>query len=122
MRSLSMLSLVLVGATLLAPMTQAKEHIVKMGDAKGKLVYEPKELTIAKGDTVKWEFVKAGPHNVVFDTKKVPAGTDPVKLSHKKLLSKTDPKMITKFDVAGEYNYNCTPHKAAGMVAKIIVK
>ena len=107
----------LVGAATVLPAGQvfAKEYTVNMGSKTGQLVFEPKTLSVAKGDTVKWVFVKAGPHNVVFD----PANDA---YSHKKLVVKTDPTFVTKFDKAGTFKYNCTPHKAAGMVGTITVK
>ncbi|MGA7936181.1 MAG: plastocyanin [Kovacikia sp.] len=108
----------LVGAATVLPAGQvfAKEWTVDMGDKTGKLVFVPKTLTIAKGDTVKWVFVKAGPHNVVFDDAATKA------YNHEKLIVKTDPTFVTKFDKAGVYKYHCTPHKAAGMVGEITVK
>ncbi|WP_218082335.1 plastocyanin [Anthocerotibacter panamensis] len=122
MRGLTVLSAVAIGVLFLAPMVQAKEVVVSMGSASGRLIFEPKEVTISKGDTVRWKYVKAGPHNVVFDPKKVPAGIDAVALSHKKLISKDDPTYVTKFDKPGEYYYFCTPHKGAGMVGEVTVK
>jgi len=109
-----------IGVLALAPMAQAAEVTVNMGAANGRLVFEPKEVDIKKGDTVRWVFVKAGPHNVIFD--KAPAGVDVKSLSHTKLIAKTDPSFVTKFDVVGEYKYACAPHKGAGMMGKIEVK
>jgi plastocyanin len=107
----------LVSAATILPAGQvfAKEYVVNMGTKTGQLQYEPKTLSIAKGDTVKWVVQKAGPHNVVFD------GADAA-YSHKKLAAKTDPTFVTKFDKAGTFKYNCTPHKAAGMIGEITVK
>jgi plastocyanin len=108
----------LVGAATVLPAGQvfAKEWTVNMGGKAGQLVFEPKTLSIAKGDTVKWVFVKAGPHNVVFDDAANKA------YSHEKLIVKADPTFVTKFDKAGAYKYHCTPHKAAGMVGEVTVK
>jgi plastocyanin len=111
-----------VGVLALAPLAQAAEVEVKMGAANGRLVFEPKEVTIKKGDSVRWVFVKAGPHNVMFDKAKVPAGVDAATISHKKLVNKTDPSFVTKFDKVGEYYYFCVPHKGAGMVGEVVVK
>jgi plastocyanin len=108
----------LVGVATVLPAGQvfAKDYTVEMGSKSGQLVFAPKTLSIAKGDTVKWVFVKAGPHNVVFDDAANKA------YSHEKLVVKTDPTFTTKFDKAGTYKYHCTPHKAAGMVGSITVK
>jgi plastocyanin len=108
----------LVGAATVLPAGQvfAKDYTVEMGSKSGQLVFAPKTLSIAKGDTVKWVFVKAGPHNVAFDDAANKA------YSHEKLVVKTDPSFTTKFDKAGTFKYHCTPHKAAGMVGEITVK
>jgi plastocyanin len=86
---------------------------VKMGSDKGQLVFEPKEVTINVGDTVKWVNNKAFPHNVVFE------GHD--ELSHKKLAQKPKAELESTFNESGEFTYYCAPHRGAGMVGKIIV-
>lgn len=115
-----LISALVVGMLTIAPTVLAKEHTIQMGANNGRLVYEPKALTIAKGDTVVWTMGKAGPHNVIFD--KAPAGVDVKAISHPKLVNKTDPTFKTTFTAVGDYGYNCKPHKGAGMVAKITVK
>lgn len=86
---------------------------VKMGSDKGQLVFEPKEVTINVGDTVKWVNNKAFPHNIVFE------GHD--ELSHKKLAQKPKAELESTFNEAGEFTYYCSPHRGAGMVGKIVV-
>ncbi len=86
---------------------------VKMGSDKGQLVFEPKEVTINVGDTVKWVNNKAFPHNIVFD------GHD--ELSHKKLAQKPKAEFESTFNEAGDFTYYCSPHRGAGMVGKITV-
>jgi plastocyanin len=87
--------------------------LIKMGSDKGQLVFEPKEVTINVGDTVKWVNNKAFPHNVVFE------GHD--ELSHKKLAQKPKAEFDSTFNEAGEFSYYCSPHRGAGMAGKIIV-
>lgn len=87
--------------------------VIKMGSDKGQLVFEPKEVTINVGDTVKWINNKAFPHNVVFE------GHD--ELSHKKLVQKPKAELESTFNEAGEFSYYCAPHRGAGMAGKIIV-
>ncbi|WP_287129618.1 plastocyanin [Candidatus Cyanaurora vandensis] len=120
MQRLHFVSAMVIGVLAFAPLVQAKDHIVQMGSTNGRLIYEPKTVTVAKGDTVTWTMGKAGPHNVVFS--KAPAGVDVTTISHKKLVNKTDPTFKTTFAEAGDYSYFCTPHKGAGMVGKITVK
>ncbi len=98
----------------LALPVQAETVTVKMGTDKGQLAFEPKVVTIAVGDTVKWVNNKAFPHNVVV------TGHD--ELSAKKLMQKPGQAVEATFTEPGEYDYYCTPHRGAGMVGKIVVK
>jgi plastocyanin len=88
--------------------------VVKMGSDKGQLVFEPKEVTIKAGDTIKWVNNKAFPHNIVFDASP--------ELSHKKLAQKPKAEFESTFNEAGEFSYYCAPHRGAGMVGKVIVE
>ena len=105
-----------------APATGGTE--ILMGSNTGQLVYVPNTLTIKSGETVTFKMNKAGPHNVIFE--KVP-GDDAAlitKLSQKKLLAKPGETVAVSFVGApkGEYDFYCTPHKAAGMRGKITVQ
>merc|ERR1712217_977624 len=57
-----------------APAFAAEPTVIKMGDDKARLVYEPNEATICKGDSVTWINNKGGPHNAQFD--EVPDGVE----------------------------------------------
>merc|ERR1711972_1093301 len=57
-----------------APAFAAEPTVIKMGDDKARLVYEPNEATICKGDSVTWINNKGGPHNVQFN--EVPDGVE----------------------------------------------
>jgi plastocyanin len=92
----------------------AETFTVKMGTDAGQLGFQPKELTIKPGDTVKWVNNKLAPHNAVIDGN--------VKLSHKALVFSPGESFESTFNDAGEYTYYCEPHRGAGMVGKIIVK
>ncbi len=87
---------------------------VKMGADSGMLAFQPKEITISAGDTVKWVNNKLAPHNVVFDK----AG----EFNHKGLVFAPGESFSSTFNEPGEYTYWCEPHRGAGMVGKIIVK
>jgi plastocyanin len=104
------------------PAAGAKE--ILMGSNTGQLIYVPNTLTIKSGESVTFKMNKAGPHNVVFE--KVPGDDKALieKLSQRKLLSKPGGTVVVSFAGApkGEYDFYCTPHKAAGMRAKITVQ
>ena len=87
---------------------------VKMGTSSGMLGFEPKEVTISPGDTVKWVNNKLAPHNVVVE--------GDTSLSHKGLVFSPGESFESTFNEAGEYTYYCEPHRGAGMVGKVIVK
>ncbi|MCW6038164.1 plastocyanin [Spirulina subsalsa FACHB-351] len=109
----TVLLLVASFAVAVAP-AAAETYTVKMGADSGQLKFEPDNLTIKAGDTVKFVNNKLAPHNVVFD--KAP------ELSHKQLLFSPGESFETKFDTAGAYSYYCEPHRGAGMVGKITVE
>lgn len=87
---------------------------VKMGTDGGMLGFQPKEIEISAGDTVKWVNNKLAPHNVVVDGKTA--------LSHKGLVFAPGESFEATFNEPGEYKYYCEPHRGAGMVGKVIVK
>jgi plastocyanin len=118
---LSALVLVLASFFLSVSPAAAEAYTVKMGTDSGLLKFEPAELTIKPGDTVKWVNNKLSPHNVVFDSTKVPE-TFASKANHKGMLFQPGEAFETTFSDAGEYPYYCEPHRGAGMVGKISVK
>lgn len=112
---LAIASLLFVVSTffMTAAPASAETVVVKMGSDKGQLVFEPKEVTIKVGDTVKWVNNKAFPHNIVFEGHE--------ELSHKKLAQKPKAELESTFNEAGEFSYYCSPHRGAGMVGKVVV-
>ncbi|MBC8120373.1 MAG: plastocyanin [Gemmatimonadaceae bacterium] len=101
------------------------DYEVKMGSDTGQLVFVPAQVTAKPGDTIKWIMNKAGPHNAVFDASKS-ANADAAKaMTQTKLLNKPGDSYITTVPAgaaAGSYSFNCTPHKAAGMVGVLTVQ
>ncbi|MEM9544249.1 MAG: plastocyanin [Cyanobacteria bacterium P01_E01_bin.42] len=98
----------------------AASYTVKMGSDTYQLKFEPSELTVSPGDTVKFQNNKLAPHNIVFDQ-------EPFKslamTSTKMLYSPTDSHSITIPEGAsGEYSFYCSPHRGAGMVGKLTVQ
>ncbi|WP_458187337.1 plastocyanin/azurin family copper-binding protein [Haladaptatus sp. NG-WS-4] len=85
----------------------------------GELVFEPAELSVSPGTTVKWEW-ESNTHNVIPESqpdgsswKGTPGGE-----------SKTYDSGYTyehTFDTPGTYEYFCAPHKSAGMTGTIQV-
>ena len=118
---LSALLLVIASFWVGASPASAASFTVKMGADSGLLKFDPPELTIKTGDTVKWVNNKLSPHNVVFDDSKIDKAAA-VKLSHKALVFSPGEGYETTFSDPGTYVYYCEPHRGAGMVAKIIVE
>ncbi|MBD1944579.1 plastocyanin [Coleofasciculus sp. FACHB-712] len=106
-------------------------YTIKMGTDSGMLRFEPAELTIKPGDTVK--FVHNGPqdvvppYNAVFDPTGVPNGDKALarELSHYKMLFDVGESYETTFPLdapPGTYPYYSQPQQKGGMVGKIIVE
>ncbi len=120
-RSLSAVicAVVMVAATLLfavAP-ASAATTMVKMGADSGMLAFDPANITISSGDTVKWVNNKLPPHNIVFES------ADASKYSHSQLMFSPGEEYSATIDLpAGDYTYYCEPHRGAGMVGKITVQ
>lgn len=95
---------------------------VKMGADSGQLQFEPKDVTIKAGDTVKWVNNKLAPHNAVFDKDKVPSDVDATKISHKNLVFSPGESYETTFNEPGVYSYYCEPHRGAGMIGTVTVQ
>ena len=92
----------------------AATYEVKMGTDAGQLAFEPSNLTIKSGDTVKWVNNKLYPHNVSFEDSSLE--------SHKQLVFSPGDSYETTFPNPGTYTYYCEPHRGAGMVGKIVVE
>lgn len=113
--------------SLSASPASATTYTVKMGSDNGLLKFVPEVLEIQPGDTVQWVMNKVPPHNVVFEENRIPNADKALakQLSHEKLLFAPGDSYESTFpsDIPpGTYPYYCQPHRAAGMVGKIIVK
>ena len=86
---------------------------IKLGTDEG-LVFEPSQVTISVGDTVKFVNNKFAPHNIVF--------VGHPELSHYDLLFAPGDFVQSTFTEAGTYEFYCQLHLGAGMVGKIIVE
>ena len=85
------------------------EMLNKLG--KERMVYSEKVISIKVNDEITWKSVDKG-HNVEF------IGMPPGVSKYKSKISK-DAKF--KFIKSGIYLYQCTPHKAMGMIGLVIV-
>jgi plastocyanin len=116
-----------------AAATTGTVHEVKMELRNGQYLYDPAQLTIKVGDTVRWINVSGGPHNVAFYQDKIPAGAaDVLNNAMANRLSPLSGPLLTDslatYQVsfanapAGTYNYYCLPHEALGMKGTITVQ
>lgn len=104
--------------------SQGQVHIVKMVTTKdGKNFFDPAELTIKVGDTVRWvnecEEGVACTHSAQAYPDKIPAGAEAFDST---LLTAQGQTYEYTFTVPGEYEYFCLPHEALDMKGKIIVQ
>jgi plastocyanin len=108
-------------------------HEVRMvGDAQGYR-FEPANITVRRGDAVKWIMVSGGPHNVAFDANAIPAGAQAQlsanmpnqqgPLSSPMMMNPNENYTVSFAGVpAGAYNYVCTPHLAMNMKGVVTVQ
>ena len=91
----------------------AQNHTIDMLNKLGKerMVFSKKVITINSNDDISWKSVDKG-HNVEFIG--MPDGVTKYK-------SKISKDANYKFTKPGIYLYQCTPHKAMGMIGLIIV-
>ena len=101
---------------IILPMTAKAEDMtidmLNKRDDGAKMVYSQDVARIDVGDTITW-LPKSKGHNVEFI-----AGPDGWDIPKK---SKNNKEVAITFDTPGVYMYQCTPHKAMGMIAMIIV-
>lgn len=86
---------------------------VVMG-AGSNLVFDPAEVTINAGDTVRFVNEALPPHNVIVK--------EASSLSHEELAFAAGDSFEITFPDPGDYNYVCGPHEGAGMTGVIHVK
>jgi plastocyanin len=116
--SLALCAIALIASSFLLVVSPAAAETVtvKMGADNGMLAFQPANVTIKAGDTVKWQNNKLPPHNIVFEDKALAAK------SHSQLMFSPGEAYEVTFDNAGTYTYYCEPHRGAGMVGKITVQ
>ena len=103
----------IIALSLFSSQVIAANHQLEMLNKLGKerMVFSKKMISIELNDDVLWKSVDKG-HNVQFIG--MPDGA-------KKYKSKISKDASYKFEKPGIYLYQCTPHKAMGMIGIIVV-
>ena len=78
------------------------------------LIFEPSEITIDAGDTIKFVNGALPPHNVIVE--------DHPDLTHDGLAFSPGESFEITFPDPGDFTFWCDPHKGAGMTGTIHVK
>ncbi len=116
-----------------AQQATGQTHTVRMvGDAQGYR-FEPANITIKRGDAVKWVMVSGGPHNVQFEANAIPSGAQAqlsanmpnqaTPLGSPMMMNPNEDYTVSFAGVpAGAYNYTCTPHLAMNMRGIVTVQ
>ena len=99
--------------SLFSSLAKAETHTIEMLNKLGKerMVYSEKVISIKVNDEITWKSVDKG-HNVEFIG--MPKGASKYK-------SKISKDAQYTFTQPGIYLYQCTPHKAMGMIGLVVV-
>ena len=82
--------------------------------AGANLVFEPNEITINVGDTIRFVNEALPPHNVIVK--------DHSEVSHEELAFSPGDSFEITFPEAGDFDFVCGPHEGAGMTGVIHVQ
>lgn len=113
-----------------APITGKTIEVKMIGDGQ-TYKFDPANVTIKKGDGIKWIMVSGGPHNVAFintpDAAKAQlSGNMPnqmKELTSPMMMNPNETYTVSFANVpAGKYDYHCEPHAAMGMAGSITVQ
>jgi plastocyanin len=121
------------GGAATAQQPTGQTHTVRMVGDGSTYKFDPANITIKRGDAVKWVMVSGGPHNVAFQEGQIPAGASAqlqanmpntqAPLSSPMLMQPNEEYTVSFAGVpAGAYNYICTPHQAMGMKGTVTVQ
>ncbi|QLG63865.1 plastocyanin/azurin family copper-binding protein [Halorarum salinum] len=80
-------------------------------------VYDPVGLYVEPGATVVWE-LESGVHSSTSYEDRIPEGAEPWDTG---IVSEPGATVSRTFEVEGTYDYYCLPHRANGMVGRIVV-
>jgi plastocyanin len=90
-------------------------EVVEVGP-DGNYVFDPEELTISTGTTVRFVWL-SGTHNVAVSSQ--PADAD---WSGHETIEQRGFSFEYTFEVTGRYEYVCTPHQTQGMTGAVVVE
>lgn len=93
--------------------------VVTVG-ADGQTRFTPEAVTVATGETVRWEWASSG-HNVRPDSQPADADWTGTPGGENETY---DSGYVYEFafEVAGRYEYYCAPHQSFGMVGTVVVE
>ncbi len=108
-------------------------HEVRMELRNGNYIYDPADLTIKVGDTVRWINISGFPHNVSFYENQIPPGAaEFLKQAMPNQMSPLNGPLYTDslatYEISfagaptGTYGYFCIPHEALGMKGTLTVQ
>ena len=83
-------------------------------NSNGQLLFEPSDITINKGESIHFVNGMLPPHNIIVDGRP--------DLSRESLFFSPGQTQDIVFADAGDYDFYCGHHHAAGMIGKIHVK
>ena len=120
------------GTATAAPITGKTVEVKMMLDGS-TYKFDPANVTIAKGDGIKYTMVSGGPHNVAFDPAGIPAGSaaqlnanmsdTQAELTSAMKMNPGESVTVSFANVpSGQYNYHCVPHLAMGMKGVVTVQ
>ncbi len=126
---------VLAASTSLGEKTGVVHEVQMLGAGEGDFRYEPSELTIKVGDTVRWVNGSGFPHNVAFYADRIPDGASVVvdavmpaegKLGpmNGRIVSEAGDAFEMDFVSAptGTYTYFSVPQEAMGMLGTLTIE
>ena len=112
------------------PTTTAGGGVIEVAAGpEGRLRFDPEDVEVAVGETVRWTFESPG-HNVTSkpgasEKCRNPEGAEPFASyegdQHFAIVPEGETYEHT-FTVAGEYVYVCAPHEDQGMVGTVVVE
>lgn len=97
--------------------TQTEELSVEMVTEDEAFYFDPIGLAIEAGATVEWT-IESGDHSTTAYEERIPPEAEPWDSG---VLAEDGATFSHTFNVEGTYDYYCTPHQSAGMVARIVV-
>jgi plastocyanin len=107
------------------------DHVVEMQ----AVAFEPQELSVSQGDTVTWRHAAGEPHSVTALESGIPEsatywasggfGSEAAAREgweNGRGAVQSGEAYVHTFETAGEHEYVCIPHEAAGMVGTVVVE